>query len=78
MSRCVANFAGFKGISMNDLSMWEQIALIVVGASVVFLFGPATKRALETSRQTEEKDWAGALIPIGLVILFVIFLIMMT
>jgi len=63
---------------MNDMSMWEQIALVILAVGVIFLFRPGIKRALEESRQAEEKDWKGVLIPIGFVVLFVVFLIMIT
>ncbi|MBI1195779.1 MAG: hypothetical protein GC138_08035 [Gammaproteobacteria bacterium] len=62
----------------GELSIWEQITLVVVAVGVIFLFRPGIKRAMEESRQAENKDWKGVLIPIGLVILFVIFLIMIT
>jgi len=63
---------------MNGMSIWEQIALLVLAAGVIFLFRPGIKRALEEGRQAEEKDWKSVLIPIGFVVLFVIFLIMVT
>ncbi len=61
----------------NGLSIWEQIFLVVVAVGVVFLFRPGIKRALEESRQAE-KDWAGILWPISIVVLFVIFLVAVT
>ena len=47
-----------------------------LAVGLLFLFRPGVKAALEQSRQAE-KDWKGALIPIGLVVLFVILLIAM-
>lgn len=63
---------------MNELSIWEQIALVLLTVGVIFWFRPGIKRALEETRQAEEKDWKSVLIPIGFVVLFVIFLIMIT
>ena len=63
---------------MNGMSIWEQIALLLIAVGVIFLFRPGIKRAMEESRQAEEKDWKSVLIPIAFVILFVIFLIMIT
>ena len=53
------------------------LGIILLGALallVIFWFRPGIKAALERSRNAP-KDWAGVLIPIGLVVLFVIFLI---
>ncbi len=61
----------------SGLSVWEQIFLVIIAVGVVFLFRPGIKRALEESRQAE-KDWAGVLWPIALVVLFVIFLVAVT
>jgi hypothetical protein len=58
------------------MALWEQILLGGLAVLLIFLFRPGIKAALERSRQAE-KDWKGALIPIGLVALFVILLIAM-
>ncbi|MEN8261178.1 MAG: hypothetical protein ABFS02_11435 [Pseudomonadota bacterium] len=62
---------------MESPSVWETLLLGVVVLLVVLWFRPGIKAALERSR-TAEKDWPGALIPIAMVVLLVIFLIMMT
>lgn len=62
----------------GELSIWEQIALVVLAVGVIFFFRLGIKRALEETRQAENKDWKSVLIPIGFVVLFVIFLIMIT
>ena len=52
--------------------------MIAIGAVVVvvlLLFRPGLKQALKQSQEATNKDWAGLLLPIGLVILFVILLI---
>jgi len=55
---------------------WEQLLLGALAVLLIFWFRPGIKAALEQSRKAE-KDWAGALLPIGLVVLFVIVLILL-
>ncbi|MGB5718819.1 MAG: hypothetical protein WBN81_17210 [Gammaproteobacteria bacterium] len=62
---------------MEQLSTFEMIILGAVALGVLFWVGPGIKGMLEKSRQAENKDWAGALLPILVVVIFVIFLIMM-
>lgn len=57
------------------MAIWEQIILGMAAALIVFLFWPGARAAMERSRQAENPDWKGALIPIGAVLLFVILLI---
>ena len=52
------------------MSTWEMLLLGVLILLVLFWM-------LEKSRQAEERNWAGFLLPIALVILFVLFLINM-
>ena len=59
------------------MGMWEQILLGIGALVILFLFYPGVKVAMQRSREAENPDWKGALIPIGAVVLFVIFLIMM-
>jgi hypothetical protein len=59
------------------MEMWEQILLGIGALVILFLFYPGVKVAMQRSREAENPDWKGALIPIGAVVLFVIFLIMM-
>ncbi len=59
---------------MESLSIWEIIGLGALAIFVIFWFRPGMKAALEQSK-TAEQDWKGALIPLGLVVLFVILLI---
>ena len=61
---------------MEPMSTWENVLLGAMVILLLFWFMPGIKATLERSRQAE-KDWSGALIPIGLVVLFVIFLVMM-
>ena len=60
---------------MNNMSTWELIALGAVAIGVIFWFRPGLRAALRQSKESQNKDWAGVLIPIGLVVLFVILLI---
>lgn len=60
------------------METWEHILIGLAALAVVFLIWPAAKRAMERSREVENPDWKAALIPIGFVILFVIFLIVMS
>mgnify|MGYP001822527232 FL=1 len=62
---------------MEQLSTFEMIILGAVALGVLFWVGPGIKGMLEQSRQAETKDWAGALLPIVIVVIFVFFLIMM-
>ncbi|MGH8593664.1 MAG: hypothetical protein ACREX9_06635 [Gammaproteobacteria bacterium] len=62
---------------MQEVSTWEAVLLGVLALLLVFWFRPGIKEALRQSQETEHKDWAGALIPITLVVLFVILLIVL-
>ena len=57
------------------MELWEQILVGAIGLLVIFMFRPGIKAAFERSREAEDKDWKGLLIPIGLVVLFVVFLL---
>lgn len=59
------------------MELWEQLLLGALGLGIFFLFRPGIKRAMEQSRQAENKDWKGALFPIGLVVAFVVLLIIL-
>jgi uncharacterized membrane protein len=62
---------------MQQLSTWEMLLLGVLVILVLFWFGPGIRTTLERSRQAETRDWAGFLLPIAVVILFVLFLMKM-
>lgn len=57
------------------MQVWEQILLSGAALLLLFLFWPGVKVAMERSRQAQNKDWQGALVPVGLVVLFVVVLI---
>ena len=56
------------------LETWEKV--IIGGLVVLLLFWifPGIKPTLERSKEAP-KDWKGLLIPIGFVVLFILFLI---
>ena len=62
---------------MDQMSTWEMLLLGAVVALVLFWVGPGVRSSLKQSRTAENKDWAGVLVPVAVVVLFVIFLIMM-
>lgn len=60
---------------MDQFETWELLAIGAVVLIVLLLFRPGLKEAFKQSKEAESKDWAGVLLPIGLVVLFVILLI---
>lgn len=60
------------------MALWEKILLGALGLLLILWFRPGLKAALEQSRQAENKDWRGVIMPILIVVLFVIFLISIT
>ncbi len=61
---------------MGNLSTWESILLAAMVLLLIFWFKPGIKATMEQSRHAK-KDWSGLLLPLGFVVLFVIFLVMM-
>ncbi len=59
------------------MALWEQILLGMAGVLLFFFFWPGVKAAMERSKEVENPDWQGALLPVGVVVLFVIVLIML-
>jgi len=57
------------------MAIWEQVLLGIGAFIIFFLFWPGVKAAMERSKAVEKPDWASALIPLGLVVLFVILLV---
>lgn len=62
---------------MEQPSVWESVLIGVLVLLVLLWFRPGFKQAMRQSREAENKDWRGVLLPIGAVILFVILVIMM-
>ncbi len=56
---------------------WTQIlAAVFLAAMLVFLL-PRAKQMMKNSPKAESGDWQSVLLPVGMVVLFVIFLISM-
>ncbi len=56
------------------MAVWEQILVGAIGLIVVLLVFPGIKSMLKKSEEAP-KDWTGLLLPIGVVVMLVIFLI---
>jgi len=61
---------------MQDFSIWQILLAAALAGFFIFWFRPSIKANLERAKDAP-KDWTGALIPIGLVALFVVLLILM-
>ena len=59
---------------METAAWWEILLGGLAALLVILWFQPGIKAAMERSRAAK-KDWTAALIPIGLVVLFVLLLI---
>jgi len=59
-----------------NMPWWEVLLIGLAIALIIYFFRPGVKAMLEESKRAE-KDWPSALIPLGLVVLFVILLIAM-
>ena len=62
---------------MEQMDTWEKILLGVGALILVLLFRPGLKAMMQQSREAENKDWKGFLLPIGIVVLFVVLMIVM-
>ena len=62
---------------MEEPSIWQTIILGAIALLAIFWIAPGIKGTLQRSREAS-KDWMGALIPIALVVLFIIFLVKIT
>ncbi|CAB1275679.1 hypothetical protein [Candidatus Nitrosacidococcus tergens] len=61
---------------MEEYNIWEMVLAGVIALVVILWFSPGIKNAFHHTNQMENKDWKGFLFPIGLVVLFVFFLIL--
>ncbi len=59
-----------------ELSLWENLLMGVMVVGVILWMRPGIKSSMQQTRDAKS-DWMGVLIPIGFVIMFVIFLIAM-
>lgn len=60
---------------MEEPSLWTKILLGIAALLMLFWFLPGARAALARSRQAAQRDWRGVLLPLGAVVLFVLFLI---
>ena len=61
---------------VGDMQGWEQLLIGIAAILLILWFRPGIKAAFRRSQEAES-DWKAVLIPIGLVVVFVIFLVMM-
>ncbi|MGR9052363.1 MAG: hypothetical protein ACU84J_06925 [Gammaproteobacteria bacterium] len=61
---------------METLASWEGLLLGALLILLFFWWRPGLKASFQLSKHAES-DWGAVLLPIGLVVLFVIFLIAM-
>lgn len=61
---------------MEEPATWEKVLAAILIAGLIFWMWPSVKAAMARSREAP-KDWRGALLPLGAVVMFVIFLIAM-
>jgi hypothetical protein len=59
-----------------EASSWEQLLLGALVILLIWWMRPGIKAATEISKQAKP-DWQGLLLPLGFVVMFVIFLIAM-
>ncbi|NIP73317.1 MAG: hypothetical protein GWO16_09950 [Gammaproteobacteria bacterium] len=60
---------------MQSMATWEIVLLGIVLVLVLLWVRPGIRGAFRQSREAENKDWAGVLLPIAAVLLFVIMVI---
>lgn len=60
---------------MQEMALWEQIAITVLGLLVIFFFFPGIKATMERSRNAEEKHWGTLLLLAIVLIAFVLLLV---
>ena len=62
---------------MGNYSIWETLAIGAIALLALFWFSPGIKAALERGKHVQS-DWPAVLIPLGVVALFVFFLIVVS
>lgn len=60
-----------------EMSIWENLLMGVMVLGIIFWMKPGIKSSFQISKNAES-DWMGLLLPIGFVIIFVVFLIAMS
>lgn len=59
-----------------EFSLWENILLGLMVLGIIFWMRPGIKASMQQTREAKS-DWMGVLLPVGFVIMFVVFLIAM-
>jgi hypothetical protein len=64
-----------RKLTLEPYSIWETLAIGALALLVILWFRPGMREALDRSRQVEAR-WGDLVLPLGVVILFVLFLIL--
>jgi TRAP-type C4-dicarboxylate transport system permease small subunit len=59
-----------------ELSLWENLLLGIMVVGIILWMRPGIKASMTQTREAKS-DWMSVLIPIGFVVIFIIFLIAM-
>jgi len=59
----------------SDTGIWPVLLFGAAALLVIFIFRPGLKAAFQQSKEAENKDWMGVLVPVTIVVLFVLLLI---
>jgi len=59
-----------------ELSLWENLLLGVMVVGIILWMRPGIKASMQQTREAKS-DWMAVLVPIGFVVMFVVFLIAM-
>jgi archaellum biogenesis protein FlaJ (TadC family) len=58
------------------MDLWMKIGSAILLVTMLVIIFPQAKRMMKESPKGSASDWMSALIPIGLVVVFIIFLIL--
>jgi len=59
-----------------EFSLWENILLGVMVLGIILWMRPGIKSSMLQSKNAQS-DWMGVLVPVGFVVIFIIFLVAM-
>ncbi len=59
-----------------EFSIWENLLMGIMVIGVILWMRPGIKASMQESRGAKH-DWMGVLVPIGFVIIFIVFLVAM-
>ncbi len=57
------------------MGFWAQLLSVIMAVMLLVFLWPSAQEAMQRSKEVENPDWKGALVPIAIVVLFVIALI---